>query len=157
VGSRRLAELHRVAPRGRLIRDSRPDTGTPTLRPRQRPYRLAARRAEGPPTAGRRVRVRAHGTPSPCLKPCLPSPGALRAPASPRGAPLRGARQYGRWRGRWEGSMESAEQAWTSSPAPLKPGRSGPGELNDPPLTFLGQPHEPPGPSCVSRHTEIII
>jgi hypothetical protein len=41
-------------------------------------------------------------------------------------SPLRGARQYGRWRGRWEGSMESAEQVWTPSPAPLKPGRSGP-------------------------------
>jgi hypothetical protein len=40
-------------------------------------------------------------------------------------SPLRGARQYGRWRGRWEGSMESAEQVWTPSPAPLKPGRSG--------------------------------
>jgi hypothetical protein len=41
-------------------RDERPNTGTPTLRPRQRPYRLAARRAERPPTAGRRVRVFAH-------------------------------------------------------------------------------------------------
>ena len=47
---------------------------------------------ERPPTEGRRERVRAHGTPAPCLKPCLPSPGALRAPASPRCAPLRGAR-----------------------------------------------------------------
>jgi len=36
-----------------------------------------------PPTEGRRVRGCAHGTPAPCLKPCLPSPGALRAPASP--------------------------------------------------------------------------
>ena len=35
--------------------DSRPDTGT-----RQKPYRLGARRAERPPTAGRRVRVFAH-------------------------------------------------------------------------------------------------
>jgi hypothetical protein len=50
---------------------------------------------ERPPTEGRRVRVRAHGTPVPCLKPCLPSPGALRAPASPRFAG-RGNMAYGR-------------------------------------------------------------
>jgi hypothetical protein len=52
----------------------------------------------------------------------LPLPPRLRR-ALARCAPLRGARQYGRWRGRWEGSMESAEQAWTPSPAPLRPGR----------------------------------
>jgi len=77
----------------RVVNGTRgPETGTPILRPRQRPYRLA--RAARPPTEGRRERVRAHGTPALCLKPCLPSPGALRAPA-----PLRSASRgeaYGR-------------------------------------------------------------
>jgi hypothetical protein len=39
---------------------------------------------ERPPTEGRRVRAIAHVAQTPCSKPCLPSPGALRAPASPR-------------------------------------------------------------------------
>jgi hypothetical protein len=38
---------------------------------------------ERSPTEGRRVRVCTHETLAPCIKHCLPSPGALRAPASP--------------------------------------------------------------------------
>jgi hypothetical protein len=39
---------------------------------------------ERPPTEGRRVRASAPAAQAPCSKPYLPSPGALRAPASPR-------------------------------------------------------------------------
>jgi len=38
--------------------------------------------------------------------------------------------------------MESAEQAWTLSPAPLKTGRSGRCERPNPTLVALGRPHE---------------
>ena len=71
---------------------------------------------ERPPTEGRRERVRAHGTPAPCLKPCLPSPGALRAPAS-RCAPLRGARQCGRYAAVWATCGRPPGQARARAPA----------------------------------------
>ena len=72
---------------------------------------------ERPPTEGRRERVRAHGTPAPCLKPCLPSPVALRAPASPRCAPLRGARQCGRYAAVWATCGRPPGQARARAPA----------------------------------------
>jgi len=71
---------------------------------------------------GRRPKVggrgsRAHGTAAPCLKPCLPSPGALRAPASCC-APLRGARQCGRYAAVWATCGRPPGQARARAPSP---------------------------------------